>query len=228
MHSLGRAHGFFDAGADRSSFQIIPPLQSRWGCNGGFRLRDTLELTEPVNSRMENRYRSAQARDALKMGSDWPVKPVIRQMGAVVASAKSRSTWRLRLALPILLHWLIGVLPGCKRSIGTTLTSRNSPSGLQAHAAPLELRASAEAKLASAAEPLRVRAPASATEAQGPPKGSRRQGRPKQWFRSHGRRDSPIRPRRRSLAPQERPVRPVSTTAYETRVQSLFLINVFW
>src|SRR5208337_4306795 len=65
-------------------------------------------------------------------------------------------------------------------------------------------------KLIGAGTTPSVGAPVPATEAQSPPRGSRTQGRPTQWFRSHGRRDSPIRPRRRSLVPLERPVQPQS------------------
>jgi len=65
-------------------------------------------------------------------------------------------------------------------------------------------------KLIGACTTPSVGAPVPANQVQGPPSASRTQGRPTQWFRSHGRRDSPIRPRRRSLVPQERPVRPQS------------------
>jgi len=117
--------------------------------------------------------------------------PILRQMGAVAGIA-GRSASRLQTA------------------VGTTLTSRNSPSALQEHAVPLQLRASAAAKLASVVEPLSASAPVPAIEAQGLLKGSRRRGRPKRWSRWHGRRDPPLRSYRRSLAPREKPVRPQS------------------
>src|SRR5208282_5472157 len=93
-----------------------------------------------------------------------------------------------------------------------TFTFPNSPSGMEANApdCSTELRASALERLASGAEPLRMRAPVAATEAQGLPKGSRMQGRTTQWSRSHGRRDSPTQSHRRSLALQEKLVRPQS------------------
>src|SRR5215469_12449966 len=52
---------------------------------------------------------------------------------------------------------------------------------------------------------LTVGLPVAATRGQGPPKGSKKPDRPRQWSRSHGYRDCPIRSRRRSLALQEKP-----------------------